>query len=229
MPYRCEAASVNGFVQQLACNLVNKGYWYYVVGQVPPRKDPAAVDAKLIEMYKLDQSKWVRARRKAKGLANVAYLRYERFFILLATAGEHILYQREAAVRDFRRQPIRFHGYSIGCGKGSDGRYHASVLIDPDTFNEVRAYLLGLAVHRSPEQLQHHLEHVFPFMPYARVRRQLLRLLREVNEARRAAGYEEVPVSALRLRRRIFKVFAQEPSRTTWPMPNPSRELSSLT
>jgi hypothetical protein len=38
-------------------------------------------------MYKLDQSKWARARRKAKGLANVAYLRHGRFFVLLATEG----------------------------------------------------------------------------------------------------------------------------------------------
>lgn len=205
MPYRCEAASVNGFVQQLACNLVNKGYWFYVVGEVPPKKDPAAVDAKLIAMYNLDQSKWARARRKAKGLANVAYLRYGRFFLLLATAGEHILYEREMAVRDIRRQPIRFHGYSIGCGRGSDGRYHASVRIDPDTFNEVRAYLLGLAAHRSPKHLEHHLEDVFPFMPYARVRRQILRLVREANEIRRKAGFQSV--SAPNLRRKIVRPF----------------------
>src|SRR5882757_1222449 len=127
MPYRCEAASINGFVQQLACNLINKGYWYYVVGEVPARKAPGAIDQKLIDLYKLDQSKWARARRKAKGLANVAYLRYHRFFVLVATQGEHILYQREAVVRDFRHKALRFHGYSIGCGKGSDGRYHSSV------------------------------------------------------------------------------------------------------
>lgn len=208
MPYRCEAASVNGFVQQLACNLVNKGYWFYVVGEVPPRKDPAAVDRKLIGMYKLDQSKWARARRKANGMANVAYLRYERFFVLLATSGEHILYEREAGIRDFRRQPLRFHGYTIGSGKGSDGRYHASVRIDQDTFNEVRAYLFGLAAHRSAEGLQHHLEHVFPFMPYARVRRQILRLVREVNEIRRTSGYE--PVVQPSLRRVIVRPFVED-------------------
>jgi hypothetical protein len=205
MSYRCEAASVEGFVQQLACNLVNKGYWYYVVGEVPARKDPAAVDAKLIEMYKLDQSKWARARRKAKGLANVAYLRYERFFVLVATAGEHILYQREAVIRDFRRQPIRFHGYSIGCGKGSDGRYHSSVRIHPDTFAEVQAYMVGLATHRSPEHLEHHLRNVFSFTPYARVRRQILRLVREINEIRRTAGF--TPMAPPRLQRVVVRPF----------------------
>lgn len=208
MPYRCEAASVNGFVQQLACNLVNKGYWFYAVGQVPARKDPRAVDRKLIDIYKLDQSKWARARRKAKGLANVAYLRHDRIFVLVATAGEHILYQREAVVRDFRHAPLHFHGYSIGCGRGSDGRYHASVRIEPETFNKVRAYLLTLAAHRAAEHLEHHFQHVFPFMPYARVRRQILRLMREVNEARRTAGFSAVVGPSLR--RRIVRPFADD-------------------
>ena len=40
MVYRCEAASIEGFVQQLACNLVNKGYWFYVTGSIPAAKDP---------------------------------------------------------------------------------------------------------------------------------------------------------------------------------------------
>ena len=64
MAYRCVAASVEGFVQQLACNLVNKGYWYYAVGNIPQKKDPAVVDRKLIIRYGLDISKWTRARRK---------------------------------------------------------------------------------------------------------------------------------------------------------------------
>jgi hypothetical protein len=207
MVYRCEAASVNGFVQQLACNLINKGYWFYVVGEVPFRKNPADVDQKLIDIYKLDQSKWARARRKAKGLANVAYLRHHRFFVLLATKGEHILYQREAIVRDVRHQPIRFQGYSIGCGKGSDGCYHASVRIDPETFLEIRAHLLDLAIHRSSENLERYFGQVFSFMPYARVRRQILRLVREVNEIRRTAGFKLVAVPSLR--RTIVRPFIE--------------------
>jgi hypothetical protein len=209
MSYRCEAASVEGFVQQLACNLVNKGYWYYVIGEVPARKDPAAVDRKLIEMYKLDQSKWARARRKAKGLANVAYLRYERFFVLLATAGEHILYQREAAVRDFRRQPLRFQGYSIGCGKGSDGRYHASVKIDIRAFSELQAYFLNGCLHRSEQAIATEFLKI-RFTPFARVRRQLVRLLGEVNSARKAAGFSVIPITSLNLRRNIYRPFKTE-------------------
>ena len=204
--YRCEALSAEAFVQQLACNLVNHGYWFYTVGLVPPGKDLQAVDRKLIEGYGLELSKWQRARRKANGHAKLSYLRHERFFVLLATAGEHIFYRREGRVRDIRREPIVFDGYSIGCSKGSDGRYHASVKIHADTFNERRAYLLGLALHRSADNLARELESV-RFTPYARVRRQLLRLLREVNDTRREAGFAAVSMSALRLRRVPVKVF----------------------
>lgn len=206
--YRCEATSVEGFVQQLACNLVNHGYWFYTAGTIPTGKDPRAVDEKLIRGYGLELSKWQRARRKANGHAKMSYLRHERFFILIATEGEHVFYNREGKVRDIRREPVIFSGYSVGCSKGSDGRYHASVKIATETFNEARAHLLGLALHRSAENLGSELGAI-RFAPYARVRRQLLRLLREVNEVRRKAGFSAVNSSALRLRRYSVKVFAE--------------------
>ncbi|MBU0717022.1 MAG: hypothetical protein KJ749_02135 [Planctomycetes bacterium] len=45
------------------------------------------------------------------------------------------------------------------------------------------------------------------FEPYAPVRRQLLNLLRAVNRARKEAGLEPVPMSCLRLKRRIYRPF----------------------
>jgi len=206
MSYRCEAASIEGFVQHLACNLVNKGYWFYVTGRIPERKDPAVVDRKLIDLYGLELSKWARARRKARGKANVAYLRFGRMFVLLATQGEHPLFDREVPVRDVRREPIHFHGYCIGCGKGSDGRYHASVKIHPEAFGELLEYHRGISLQRTTSALAKSLSQI-KFVPYARVRRQLLRVLREVNDCRRQAGLELVPFSALKLTRQIVKVF----------------------
>jgi hypothetical protein len=210
--YRCEAASPEAFVQQLACNLVNHGYWHYVAAEIPPGKDPRAVDAKLIAGYGLELSKWARARRKAKGKAKLSYLRYGRFLVLIATEGEHLFLRREGNVRDIRRQPIHFHGYSIGCGKGSDGRYHASVKISAEAANELLAYFPGLAIHRSRENLVAEFQKI-RFVPYARVRRQLLKLLRLVNERRRMCGFEPVPMSALNLRRPIVRVFNCDISR----------------
>lgn len=94
--YRSEAATAAGFVQQLACSYLANGYHYYVVGEVPERKAPEEVDRKLVERYGLGSSKWVRARRKKAGLANVNYIRFRRFFVLCATAGRHDFFTAHA-------------------------------------------------------------------------------------------------------------------------------------
>ena len=101
--YRCEATTVGGFVQQLAVAYVQHGYWFYVTGQVPERKCPLAVDAKLLDRYDIAISKWARARRKRTGGANVQYIRYGRSFVLIATRGEHRFFEDEPTFRDIRR------------------------------------------------------------------------------------------------------------------------------
>lgn len=207
--YRCEAVSVEGFVQQLAVAYVQHGHWFYVTGQVPPHKDPRVVDAKLVGRYGLDISKWARARAKAVGRASVRYIRHDRFFILISTNGRHEFYEHEPEIRDVRRQPIRYAGYSISYRRGVDRRWHVSVRIAPDEYVRLKSYLVGLAVHRSPENLA--LEfHRIPFEPYAPVRRQLLNILRAVNRLRHCAGFEPVPVSSLRLKRRIVTPFVSQ-------------------
>lgn len=203
--YQCEATSIEGFVQQLA-NLVAKGYRFYTSADVPEHKLPSAVDAKLIAHYQLDLSKWARSRRRKAGRASVAYLRFGRTFVIISTEGGHRFRDENHHALDIRRVPFRFHGYSVGSGKGSDGRFHASVSIHPDVFNELLAYFQGKALHRTAETLSRELR-ALRFSPFARVRRQYLRLLREVNLLRRVAGFELVPLSAIRLRRASVKVF----------------------
>ena len=94
MVYRCVATSVAGFVQQLAVAYVANGYWFYVTGRVPDHKDPATVDAKIIRQYGIAVSKWTRTRRKRAGQANLQYLRYDRFFVIMATHGRTPLLRR---------------------------------------------------------------------------------------------------------------------------------------
>jgi len=210
MVYRYEAASENAFVQQLAVAYVNHGYWYYVAGVIPPDKDVKLVDDKLMEKYGIGISKWRRARRKSQGLANVHYLRCQRFFVLIASAGWHPFYEAEGPeIRDIRREPIRFAGYSIGYRRGVRGKWHASVRIHPEQYSMFKSYLLDICTHRSVEQIQKEFRDL-PFEPYAPVRRQFLNILRAVNRARRTAGLGPVPVEALRLRRRILKPFLEE-------------------
>jgi len=53
---------------------------------------------------------------------------------------------------------------------------------------------------------------VVPFEPYAPVRRQLLNLLRGINRVRQQAGFEALPPTCLRLRRRVVRPFDGVPS-----------------
>ena len=206
MVYRCVAITAAGFVQQLAVSYIGHGYWFYVTGLVPERKDPLAVDHKLIGRYGIDISKWARARRKRQGLANLHYLRFERYFVLIATLGEHRFFEEEKSIRDVRRDSVRFGGYSIGYKRDRGGKWHPSVRIHPDTYREMKAYFLELATHRSGEELAAEFGRV-QFVPFAPVRVQLLCVLRAVNAERKEGGLEPVPVGALRLRRSVVTVF----------------------
>lgn len=203
MEYRCEATSVAGFIQQLAVAYVGHGYFFYVTGEIPERKDPRAVDEKLIAKYGLNIGKATRARRKAAGLANVQYLRYERWFILLATPGRHEFFQEEARyIRDARKVPIKFGGYAVSyrCG-------HPHVRIEENRYRELKAYFCDLAVHRTREWLEEQFARL-PYEPYAPVRGQLFGVLREVNRSRSVGRFELVPSSCVRVRRQIRRPFS---------------------
>lgn len=200
--YRCEAASLAGFVQQLASRYVASGFFFYVVGRVPAGKDPRRVDAKLVSRYGVDCSKFVRVRRRRAGRANVHYLRYRDVFVLLATHGEHPFFEAESGqIQDLRRVPLKVEGYAVACRGG-----RVSVRIERGEYRNLRAYFADIAVRRSADVLADELGSL-PYEPYAPVRRQLLGLLGLVNRARKVAGLGEVPLSCLRLRRRIGPVF----------------------
>jgi hypothetical protein len=199
---------VGGLVQLLATSYLARGYVFYVTGTVPEHKSPAAVDAKLIARYDIVGSKWVRARKKEKGHASMAYLRYQRFFVLLATHGEHRFFLDEATqIRDARRIPIKFAGYALSYRGG-----HAHVRIEQRRYNEIKAHLLDLARHRRPETVAAEFERL-PFEPYAPVRRQLLCLLRAVNEVRKAAGFIPIDRACLCFKRHIYRPFSPVQSR----------------
>ena len=204
MDYRCEATTIEGFVQQLAVSYVANGYWFYVCGVIPERKDPRAIDRKLISRYGIGISKWARARRKVAGLANLHYLRHGRFFVLIATRGKHPFFEEErSSLKDVRETPIKFASYAIGFRGG-----HPHVRIERETARELKAFFVDKAL-RSSEWLEREFRKL-PFEPYAPVRRQLLSILGGVNRRRREAGIEEVPLACLRLRRRPVRPFATE-------------------
>lgn len=208
MQYQYLATSVAGFVQQLAVGYIAHGYYFYVSGWIPEQKDPVATDEKIIAQYDLDVSRWTRCRRRKKGVASVQYLRYDRFFVIVATHGEHRFFTSEGcALRDVRMNPIHFMGYSIGCRQGrGGGPYHASVRIERTTCQELKRRFEAVALDWSVDQLAQYLERL-PYEPYAPIRDQLRGILRAVNRRRKAAGLELVPSNAVWLRRHPVKPF----------------------
>lgn len=214
MPYRCNANSPEGLVQQVAVCYLRHGYWWYVTGRIPDGKDPEAIDRKLITKYEIDQTDRQRAYRKKRGLANMQYIRYRDWFLLLITEGHHPFKQQERnRMRDCRRHPIKFEGYSISYRRagvtpkgGGQPKWHACVRIDPKTYKQMKAFFLDRACHRSVDSLAGDFARV-PFARFAPVRRQLLTVQRAVNDARSRVGYEPVPSCALRLRREITRPF----------------------
>lgn len=207
--YRCEAATAVGFVQQLACSYLGHGYHHYVVGEVPTKKDPRVVDARIVERYGLDVSRAARSRRKLAGLANAQFIRFRRFFVLCATdpVGGHEFFAAHPPrigprgdaipqVHHIKEKPIAFGGYSIGYHQGVDRKWHVSVRIHPERYRDLKAWLLDVATKRTAEHVVEAFRAV-PFEPYAPVRRQLLNLLRAVNRERAVKGWSPVTMPML--------------------------------
>lgn len=228
MSYRCVATSVAGFIQQLAVGYITNGYYYYVSGVIPSNKPAERVDRKILADYGIAISKWTRARRKKEGHASVQYLRYGRFFVIIATDGVHPFFAAEAKrLRDVRRTPIAFLGYSIGCRpERGGGALHASVRIHEDYYSELKGKFIRAAAAFDHTQLcQAFLS--LPFEPYAPVRGQLRGLLRAVNRLRAVAGLERVPRDVLRLGRSPVRPFEPEDSETSSDQARPARTIES--
>ena len=143
----------------------------------------------------------------------------QQWFILLVSEGHHALKQPSAKggegehLRDCRRTPIRFHGYSISYRRAGvtpagapNPKWHAHVRIDDDTYRVLKDRFLDLAMHRSAETLASEFARI-PFARYAPIRRQLLNILRAVNERRKQQSFEPIPHTTLKLRRTPVKVY----------------------
>jgi hypothetical protein len=105
--YLCEATSMEGLIQQVALSYLRHGYWWYVTGVVPVRKEPAEIDHNILSKYDIRKDWRFIAHNKQRGLANLQYIRHGRFYIIMASKGFHEFKDREAKrIRDARHCPI---------------------------------------------------------------------------------------------------------------------------
>lgn len=206
--YRYECASIEGLVQRVVV-LAQRGYRHFVQGEVPEHKSCEALDEKFLAKYDLRKTRRQRAYRKQVGLSNGHYFRHGRSWVAMATAREFFLeVDSREDVLDLRETPVRVGGYSISLRRDGSARrrgehrYRASVRLDSDTYLELRAYFEDLAVHRSRESLASEFWRTSTkWQSYAPIYRQFRAVARRVNEMRQAAGFEPVPLAAIRMTR----------------------------
>ena len=226
------ATSRRGFIHQIVSAWVRNDYYFYVQGKLPKKKGFLEFDRKIITRYPVVMKASRRYSRKKRDIINVAYLRYERYWIMLATRGKHEetkegLWDWRAAeamnIRNCRRgQPIRFFGYSISSGRGDyilkrkmrnpdgpperDNKYRVRVQISRKALQQLRTELLSQARIRREDWFRSYFWNL-PYEPYAPVRKQLLRLLRQINASRSAVGLSKLPSDIIRMKQQRVKVF----------------------
>ncbi len=215
--YKCEATTLEGFIQQLAVAYVARRYFFYVTGFVSQRLTSEEHDRRLLAKYEVARSKWSRYRRRQRNgpdgrpLANVQYLRYRDFWVLLATRGSHRFFEEHAPCendpngkpqyRDIRESPICYGGYSISW------RERVSVRMSRTAYRDLKSHFLCLATSSPSTNVLEQEFRRFPFEPYGGVYRQTLSIHRAVNRARKTAGLRPVPKDCLRFKRRVLKPF----------------------
>ena len=92
---------MEGLIQQGALSYLRHGYWWYVTGIVPERKEPTEIDHNILSKYDIRKDWRFIAHNKSRGLANLQYIRHGRFYIIMATKGFHEFKDREAKrIRD---------------------------------------------------------------------------------------------------------------------------------
>ena len=201
-----QSPSVEAFVQRIV-HLAGRGYFRFFTGEIPEHANPYGVDAKLAGKYGLKKSsKASRARRKARGLSNLYYFRHERFFIVMATAGE--IESRPGGEDPWAtlRESSVCHGpYEVfiasdGFKEGGAKREKVKVRLREEVFRNERAYLLDLSLRRERAYLEAIIFNL-PYNCYAPVRAQVRSILDEMNEKRKRAGYEKLSPGCIRFQR----------------------------
>ncbi len=142
------------------------------------------------------------------GEGNVRYFRWNVFFVLMSTNGEHCFFENEYDIKDIRKFPIKVGGYSISVRrdgrtkcKADNSQYRVHIRIEEDRYKELTARLDHFATRMSANVLGAKLYEI-PYRGYAPIRRQLYQLLRQVNRKRRRSGLSQLPTEVLYFDRR---------------------------
>lgn len=179
-----EVKSLGTLLFKLATYYLSRGYYYYVVGEIPSDKKPSRTDEKLIAKYLTNQTAAQRHKNKNCGKANVVYLRLGWRFLLIATEGEGEFFESEKP-SDFRTTPLHFDGYLISSRNGK-----AYITVHPQKWGIVKKKILDIQ-YKKVELIKEELKRESPYN-FEGIRNQKDTLIAKVNKARRKAGLKRV-------------------------------------
>jgi len=216
--YECVAVSERAFVQQLICYVRNHYIFYTTIGP-SKRRTWAEVDTAIVEKWGINISDQSRARRKAKGHANMQYIRFGDLGVIMLTPGFHPWYEKHISpegirqyktlrsFEDHSKNPLRAGPYSISSvldwewTPGKPIKHRAKCTLNRQTMQELRAVYHDRATHWSVDSLSTALARTtVQYLPYRGVRNCFTRLVHEINKRRKVHGYtDEVPYEALKM------------------------------
>ncbi len=190
MKERYVAERLGSFLGKIAYNYARYGYHWYAVREIPEGKDLGEVDRKILAAYGVTYQ-LRRKRRRTEGWANVAYVRYRRWFVLMGTTGQHESFTRICR-KHLLEEPLYFGGYIVALYGGE-----VMVLVSPRRWKRIRELAHRIALHNEAKVF--HFFHTWlhgkaaPFS-FPGVMKQKSTLLAEVNGKRRTAGLPLIPL-----------------------------------
>jgi len=235
--------SAAAFVRQLVTAYLHHGYWWYVADTIPAHKrDLHKVDRNIIDRWRIDLPRRQRILRKHQGRANLHYLRHDRFFVILATGGQHEFKQHNAAsLRCIKNDRLFYGGYSVRYAQAGyksrakwkdpniaerDPKRRAHVRIERREYEALRAQFLELALHRSVDYLRAVFWNV-PFDAYQPVQWQLHVIRREVNALRKTAGIEPLSPDCVRSKLQPMRRYMGDSTEASCQRVFPTTETTS--
>jgi hypothetical protein len=113
---------------------------------------------------------------------------YSRGGYLKKTPEEKVAYRQ--AMEQWQQQTLQGKRLPKPPKGTPDPKWHSCVEIERNTRSRLQAYFMEISNRRSPENLAYEFANT-GFLPYAPVKRQLVRIIKDVNKARRTAGCSE--------------------------------------
>ena len=178
------ATSLGQFLRKIAIDYVRHGYyWYqlYTFKKDFSEQELERIDTKIIKEYEITYHRTTRARRKKQGIANVAYVRWSNYYILLFTDGFHYKKQEGVRLSDMREVPLQIFQYEVRVLQGK-----GQVRINPDYLKRKRRSLLKSSYKGRGEVLKK--LHRLGYLNYPEINRQKFYLLKAINKKRRKAN-----------------------------------------